>query len=454
MDYELTPIEAKAAGKTHVLMGTIVDTRDCDIKTYSQDDRWAIKADVEIDDYGLFEDVPVFYHCQFSERAGLGTAGGLITEGSPFVKDDRVVVLNTGGVDDLLAENLKIVAYKDGLPRQCIFQFRITRDDGVVIDKDLLQPLDGISIYQEKPDDPGSYERVGTAHAYTEDEAAYWTHDGDTWYYGRGGPDWAVKFSYNEVTQIWTVPFHVWPDRKYKNNKEFFVFIYCLDSARCMLSSVDNSNPGYVYKTVDFYKDEYAVVSKFYAAKAPYYKTTFTMDRDWPEGPEMAELEALISEEAWPYFYGINPWKRIAVESSISYSVGFISEAPVGWCAFGIGACGVSSKTVAEVTADANARGPVWICSAWFGAGELTPANIAAQIMVTTSSGAEGNPPVSESITITPPSYSVNSQMHSISASYTGSMNVLCQCSDGIASFPVDISVLNFGIGISAAPNI
>ncbi len=78
MSYETIPIEAKDSGTVHVLVGTVTDV-----------DEEAVTVDVDIDGYGAFEDVSVFYHCE-DERT---TADGM-----PFIKDknDRVVIVNSG----------------------------------------------------------------------------------------------------------------------------------------------------------------------------------------------------------------------------------------------------------------------------------------------------------------------------------------------------------------------
>lgn len=275
MEYELIPIEAKAAGKSHVLMGTIVDTRR-DIKTFSQgNDKWAIKADVELDGYGLVEDIPVFYHCQFSKTAGRaafeeGNADDLITEGSPFIKDDRVVVLNDGEGEGegegLSAENLKIVAYEDGLPRQCVFQFRITRDDGEIIDESLLLH---ILIYLSTD---GGKELVGGTLGYHPDlypdEEEFWVKEGDTWHYSRD----EYSGSYNTVTQIWTVPFIPGYDEKAKHGKDFWAEFDCEKSVDCLYADREVDSRGYIYVLDDFYQESQKIVSKFYEIVVPYYE--------------------------------------------------------------------------------------------------------------------------------------------------------------------------------------
>lgn len=473
MDYELIPIEPGDAGNSHILRGTIVDTR-LDVKTYAVNvygkDTWIVKADVNIDGYGLVEDIIIFYHCQYSEKAGRAVFSGLekdpfdgddspylAMEGSPFVKEDRVIVLNYGSAEVLSAADMKVVGYEDGLPRQCVFQFRITRDDGTVVGMDLLQPLDGISIYQEKPNNPGSYERVGEAHAYDAWEAAYWTQEGDTWHYDRGGPDWAVQFSYNTVTQIWTVPFHNWPNFKPKNNKDFFVFIHCLDSVRCMLSSVDNSNPEYVYKTTDFYDDERAVVSKFYEAKTPYYKETLVITRTPPsEGCSGAFPFCCINEgRCHTGTYGA---KTLTIKSSIPYTVNFLTiDTPYG-AYKGTWNVACSAKTKAECFAEAFVD--TWFLKEWdFGLGAwVGEISIADQVTVVASNGDSSNnivanPIASEQI-VTPTAYVAETLVHSINATATGASYTLnTPCTDGIQTFVIPYELMKIAFNITASPD-
>lgn len=268
MDYELIPIESGDAGKSHILRGTITDTRERDVHTHAYGSSWVVKASVDIDGYGIVEDVPVFYHCQYSEKAGLSVG----TEGSPFVKGDRVLVVNSGDADDLIADSLKIVGYEDGLPRQCVFQFRITTEDDVVISESLLS---WIWIDQEIENNPGHYEIVGLIHGYhpvvDPEDAVYWTKEGDTWFYSREtSPGYIIECSYNTVTQIWTVPFLTWPGKTPKHGKDFWPSFLGLGGVTVQYATLHGDAPGYiVYREGTWYQEQYKIVSKFYEITIP-----------------------------------------------------------------------------------------------------------------------------------------------------------------------------------------
>lgn len=118
MTYEVIEIESNDADRVHVLTGTIGEIYiDDSVRT----------ADVTIDDYGVVNKIPIFYHCQDSETA---------TEGNPFIEGDEVIIVNSGDATTLSADNMKIIGFKDGLPRECGFQFKFTRGDGTLITED------------------------------------------------------------------------------------------------------------------------------------------------------------------------------------------------------------------------------------------------------------------------------------------------------------------------------
>ncbi|MBU2061640.1 MAG: hypothetical protein KKH44_07330 [Bacteroidetes bacterium] len=98
MSYETIEIESENASRVHILTGTIADI-----------DTENVTVDVNIDDYGSFADVPVFYHCEDSETA----------DGMPFSEDDRVIIINSGNATTLSISNMKVVGFEDGLPRYC-----------------------------------------------------------------------------------------------------------------------------------------------------------------------------------------------------------------------------------------------------------------------------------------------------------------------------------------------
>lgn len=115
MIHEAIPIEAKNAGTVHMLAGTIGTIYiDDGVRT----------ADVDIDDYGVVDKIPIFYNCPESETA---------TERNPFIEGDRALVVNSGDAVTLSVDDMKIVGFEDGLPRECGFQLKLTRGDGALI---------------------------------------------------------------------------------------------------------------------------------------------------------------------------------------------------------------------------------------------------------------------------------------------------------------------------------
>lgn len=347
VEYELIPLpmdESVSKGKPSVLVGTIIPPAGLtikDIPTYScgGGNYWAISADVDIDEFGEVLDVPVFYHCQGSNKAGeLALTGGVpeagddtsISSGSPFVAGDRVIVINDGDSYDLESEKLRIVGYEDGLPRQCVFQFRLTRDDDEVITEGMLG---SIRIYQEVKERPGNYMVVGFLPGYRPDDdeinAAFYTKSGNKFYYSREIADGQfAEGSYDAITQIWTIQFYKEGLRDHKYGKDFWVSIFCEKSVDAQYVEPGINDAGYIYKTDDFFKEENALYSKFYEMKIPYYEVVST---------ESSPIQIAQGEDIDGFFYGSDEveeggvrdyWRWVSggsltltVKSSISYNV-------------------------------------------------------------------------------------------------------------------------------------
>ena len=126
MTYKTIDINPVDAGRSHILVGSITEVGFCEVGE-------GFVADVDIDDYGAFSSIPIFYHCQNAESQVEEEA----TKGNPFVVGDRVLILNTGdATEELSVDNMEVFGFEDGLPRYCGFQFKITRGDGTVITED------------------------------------------------------------------------------------------------------------------------------------------------------------------------------------------------------------------------------------------------------------------------------------------------------------------------------
>lgn len=408
MDYELLSIESEDAGKSHILYGTIVGkvAGQRNIETYLSGSEWGITADINIDDYGLYQDVPVFYHCQYSEKAGKD----ITTEGSPFVSGDRVVIKNLGDPKDAInISNLAVVGYEDGLPRPCVFQFRITRDDGTIIDKDLITT---IRIRQEDPDNPGTYRTVALVTTYVAGPS--WSKVGDTWYYHLDSY-FTYDYSYNEATEIWTVPFmlrtaspnSITP----KDGKDFWVFIEAADGEVGQL----DGDGGYVYKTADYYQADHALVPKFYEAKTPYFKVISYDNTPYVKYPD---------DSVCGLCYTGNATRSVTVKSSIEYSLRLIVQNPgVSFWGKWIENCLLHGPDCAACQAAANALGDRYCKTDPF------PIAIHSNVDIDTSWGDNypdigsnpGTPKIDVTKYVTPPNpYTATEATHSMISSYQG----------------------------------
>lgn len=98
MTHEVIGIEAKDASTVHILVGTVTD-----VDTVNN------KVDVNIDDYGNFADISVFYHCENSQTS----------DGMPFLRGERVIIVNSGDAVNLSVADMKVIGFEDGLPRLC-----------------------------------------------------------------------------------------------------------------------------------------------------------------------------------------------------------------------------------------------------------------------------------------------------------------------------------------------
>lgn len=180
------------------------------------------------------------------------------------------------------------VRSKRGDRRLGIFQFRITRDDGTVIDIDTLYKGDpvpswvGIGIYQKKdafpnPTSIAHLQLVGSAIGKKSEDAGYWDKVGDNWYYrNASNPSEIIEFSYNTKSQIWTVPLFSWELNPKTKEKKFWVFFSCEDSIFLTEYVVPtNSNPEYAYKNEDKYKEKDFLKPKFYKVAVPYWEVVY-----------------------------------------------------------------------------------------------------------------------------------------------------------------------------------
>lgn len=164
------------------------------------------------------------------------------------------------------------------------FRFRITRDDGEIIDETLLRRVTpGIGIYRKIKEypDPEEYwqtEMVGLA-VGRDPSSSNWTKDGDVWFYeGSLGTDKPFKFSYNIKTQIWTVHLFTWvsfrTDYELEDislyDRDYWVEIRCEEeSVDCWFARETAPDRGYVYKKENFFDHSDRVEPAFYNLTVP-----------------------------------------------------------------------------------------------------------------------------------------------------------------------------------------
>ena len=209
---------------------------------------------------------------------------------------------------------------KRGDRRPGIFSFRVTRDDGTIMDH-----TNGvIMIRQSKEGYPG-WETVGMARKYDPilypDEIAYWTKEGDIWYYFNESENWPIRFSYNTVTHIWTVPFYVWSGLNVKKGKRFWVVCGFEDSilAEYRKPASGGGAPRYYYRTEDLYKPEDYIRPKFYEMVAPYYKQ---ISQEWTPLPDPIPHAGYCSVMHRYCFEKVGNM-TLTVKSSIPYTVSY-----------------------------------------------------------------------------------------------------------------------------------
>lgn len=92
-------------------------------------------------------DVPIFYHCE--PDSALRDNGALEGASGAFAKDDEVIV-QCEILDSTTYEPLYIMGFVDK-PKGCCFSIKIVRDDGVIIDEDLINSIEVFLDDTESP---------------------------------------------------------------------------------------------------------------------------------------------------------------------------------------------------------------------------------------------------------------------------------------------------------------
>lgn len=268
MPHETIKIEAKDASTVHVLVGTLLEVYEEELRT----------ADVNIDGHGVVEKIPIFYHCQNMEE-GVDGGSEVATGGNPFIPDDRVLIVNYGDAVSLSVANMKVIGYEDGLPRECGFQFKLIRDDGTIIDS---PEYEWATIFSCR---------------------------------NASGQNFAPEnVVYNEETQYWS--FNI-PGFARDVDGYWIRFVFIEDS-------IDTVYP-YKYKTADKYQEADLIKPGKYEAAVPYWRTESSAVAGTIEcdGNELAVdfISGVAKEGAFIFLNGGAYELKRNVKSSIPYKV-------------------------------------------------------------------------------------------------------------------------------------
>lgn len=381
----------------------------------------------------------------------------------------------SGGSPAIAAAASRVRAFRHiwhpkGDRRLHVFKFRIERDDLTILDHKQVLDIDGIVIYQSRKDHPEVHDVVGRAHGYVEgsEDAAYWDppdpddDEKNTWYYSRGtSEDYMVEFSYNEKTQIWTVPFLEWPNMKVRKGKIFWVTFYCEYSVRsmykvCPIDMECEDHPEYHYKPDDFYAEDDTLRPKFYEVRVPYFKADLSGVRTPPSEECSGEFPFCCVNAARCY-EGTYGSKIYTVGSSIHYTIEYVANGiPYGaykgrWNVI----CEHLTMEECYLYAFINS----WVFHIWdIDTHEWTD-GIDIDLSVICSNGAASSDidsnPIDSVEEITPEPYIVQTLLHNIAAETSGVDHVIyTPCNDGIQEFNVPFRVMKIRIGIDVEPNL
>lgn len=364
--------------------------------------------------------------------------------------------------------------------RYPIFRFRITRDDGTILGPTSFSIHTGITVVQESKVNSGTYEPVAEAHGYDPsldpEDASYWVHNPVTklWEYSRGEDPYKVKFSYDLLTQIWILTYSSsWgftPNNPYKT---FWAFFHGEDSVQCMYIKSSKSNPAYpykhvtsghpeyVYKTVDFYKDEYKIRPGFYEVRVPYYKMTVTHTGNFyipppATPPSYCDLES----SQGPCYTNKNITKFLTVESSIDYTASFRTEDNPSVMYYGYflhyGECTLDHCVDCEAA---------WAFNGWAAGGVIAPgegeAFVPDQVLTISSNGDYSTNintnPVDSTKIVSPTPYKVSTIVHQMDVYFTGpdplQYEEICGDDVGSKTYPLPFKIFRVRFYLNAAYN-
>ena len=199
MTHEVISIEAKNASTVHVLTGTINSVR-IDQTT----------ADVILDEYGFIADIPIFYHCEETEERKIANKESG-KERSPFLWRDRVIIVHYGDIENLVATNMKIVGFEDGLLRECTFYIDITINGFIPAYIKTLKLIDNNGVIHIKQSTSKEPSKVGPFRDVAFPTKAYLYMDGNAPHIEN---DTSMLFSYFTADPIkeFTVVVETWKE--------------------------------------------------------------------------------------------------------------------------------------------------------------------------------------------------------------------------------------------------
>lgn len=356
---------------------------------------------------------------------------------------------------------------KRGDRRLGFFQFRITRDDGTLIDHTLLlDRYTGIFLWQEKVDASG-YVLIGEAHAYDPveypDEVPYWNKIGDAWYYKRDKYEgFPIEFSYNTVTHIWTIPFYAWGDEWYpvRKGKKFYASFACKDSVPATYIKSPKDNPEYIYKTT--YSASAIIRPGFYEVRAPYYAETLSTTPVFVPDEALLEYGVGCGYEYSPdTCYGKTSRRTAIIKSSIEYNVNFWAGEGFRGMFYGNFAQDCTDNTCEECSDEAIEQW-YYFPYPYEGAVPGDRVNISEYVRISTSNGIVSNnvqlDPIDSNQIVTPTPYTVEEQTFTMDLAYTypgGNYTLERPCTEGDSPIEFDLTFGAIGgrFYILATPN-
>lgn len=359
------------------------------------------------------------------------------------------------------------VWHRRGDRRPGEFRFKIIRDDGTIITHTLMQYVStgGIRVYRQKK--TGGYETIGYAWGYYPEEepedAAYWTYKNGVWYYERnfhpGDPYYAqdtFRFSYNTITQVWTVPFFDYI--KVRTGNTFYAQFECNNSAQVRYAHPAGDGSLRYVTSDKFDEDTDYIRPKFYDVAVPYFKAVRTVVDSKPDEWPTETYCRGIAEG----LYGLCHAPKVVsiteeVFSSVPYTVGYGAYKHASVAYYGHF---YASEDVDHDCADVIE----WAYDHWHYAEpigeEYFPIHRPDWVLANSSDGDANvnfhtNPILKDRI-VTPVAYTVEVQTHYINLTYVGpDPYILSQpCKTGNVDFPLEYRVFRADFSLDVVKNV